>query len=99
MNTLSTPKGLTALYVSRKTTFFPPQSTVTSRRVILFSRQLYLTRFNLTDSNGIVPLDLPIRVEAVAMDMSAPYVTSIREHLPGGEKKIVFDKFHSGIRE
>ena len=33
-------------------------------------------------------------IEAVAMDMWDPYVASVREHLPGAEKKIVFDKFH-----
>jgi len=33
-------------------------------------------------------------IEAVAMDMWDPYVASVRQHLPGAEKKIVFDKFH-----
>ncbi len=33
-------------------------------------------------------------IEAVAMDMWDPYVNSVREHLPGAEGKIVFDKFH-----
>jgi transposase len=33
-------------------------------------------------------------IEAVAMDMWDPYVSSVREHLPGAEGKIVFDKFH-----
>jgi transposase len=33
-------------------------------------------------------------LEAVAMDMWDPYVASVREHVPGAEKKIVFDKFH-----
>jgi transposase len=33
-------------------------------------------------------------VEAVAMDMWQPYINSTREHLPGAEEKIVFDKFH-----
>ena len=33
-------------------------------------------------------------IEAVAMDMWDPYVNSVREHLPGTNKKIVFDKFH-----
>jgi hypothetical protein len=33
-------------------------------------------------------------IEAVAMDMWDPYVASVREHVPGAEKKIVFDKFH-----
>jgi transposase len=33
-------------------------------------------------------------IEAVAMDMWDPYVTSTRNHLPEAEKKIVFDKFH-----
>jgi transposase len=33
-------------------------------------------------------------VEAVAMDMWEPYIQSTREHLPGADEKIVFDKFH-----
>jgi len=33
-------------------------------------------------------------IEAVAMDMWDPYVSSLREHLPGAQGKIVFDKFH-----
>lgn len=33
-------------------------------------------------------------IEAVAMDMWDPYVASVRQHVPGAEKKIVFDKFH-----
>jgi transposase len=33
-------------------------------------------------------------IAAVAMDMWDPYVASVRDHLPGGEDKIVFDKFH-----
>src|SRR6266404_337668 len=33
-------------------------------------------------------------IEAVAMDMWDPYVTSVREHVADADKKIVFDKFH-----
>ena len=33
-------------------------------------------------------------IEAVAMDMWNPYIASVREHLPGADGKIVFDKFH-----
>ena len=33
-------------------------------------------------------------IEAVAMDMWDPYVKSVSEHLPEGERKIVYDKFH-----
>ncbi|HEY3964201.1 MAG TPA: ISL3 family transposase [Planctomycetaceae bacterium] len=33
-------------------------------------------------------------VDLVAMDMHQPYVNSVEEHLPNGDKKIVFDKFH-----
>ena len=33
-------------------------------------------------------------IEAVAMDMWDPYVASVREHVPGADGKIVFDKFH-----
>lgn len=33
-------------------------------------------------------------IEVVAMDMWDPYVTSVRENLPGADAKIVFDKFH-----
>ncbi len=34
------------------------------------------------------------RVEMVAMDMWAAYITSTSKHLPMAEEKIVFDKFH-----
>jgi transposase len=33
-------------------------------------------------------------IEAVAMDMWDPYLTSVREHVPEADRKIVFDKFH-----
>jgi len=33
-------------------------------------------------------------LEAVAMDMWAPYIRSTREHVPEADQKIVFDKFH-----
>jgi len=33
-------------------------------------------------------------IEAVAMDMWDPYLTSVREHVPEADGKIVFDKFH-----
>jgi transposase len=33
-------------------------------------------------------------VRAVAMDMWAPYVNSVQQHVPEGGQKIVFDKFH-----
>ena len=33
-------------------------------------------------------------IEAVAMDMWDPYISSVREHVPGADGKIVFDKFH-----
>jgi transposase len=33
-------------------------------------------------------------IRAVAVDMWDPYVASLREHLPGADEKIVFDKFH-----
>lgn len=34
------------------------------------------------------------RLEAVAMDMWAPYIRSTKAHVPDAEAKIVFDKFH-----
>jgi len=33
-------------------------------------------------------------IEAIAMDMWDPYITSVREHVPDADGKIVFDKFH-----
>jgi transposase len=33
-------------------------------------------------------------IRAVAMDMHAPYVAATRDHLPDGEARIVFDRFH-----
>lgn len=33
-------------------------------------------------------------IEAVAMDMHTPYVTATQQHLPDGDGKIVFDRFH-----
>ncbi|NVB39823.1 ISL3 family transposase [Pseudenhygromyxa sp. WMMC2535] len=33
-------------------------------------------------------------VELVAMDMHGPYIAAVREAVPGGDGKIVFDKFH-----
>jgi len=33
-------------------------------------------------------------IEAIAMDMWAPYVNSCRDYVPGAEQKIVFDRFH-----
>lgn len=34
------------------------------------------------------------RVIAVAMDMWDPYIAAVRKSVPGGEEKIVFDRFH-----
>lgn len=33
-------------------------------------------------------------IEAIAMDMCAAYVRSAKEHVPGAETKIAFDRFH-----
>jgi transposase len=33
-------------------------------------------------------------IEAVAMDMWDPFIASTREHVPQGENKIVFDRYH-----
>jgi transposase len=33
-------------------------------------------------------------IESVAMDMCAAYVRSAREHVPGADEKIAFDRFH-----
>lgn len=33
-------------------------------------------------------------IETVAMDMWEPYVQSVREHVPEGEGRIVYDRFH-----
>lgn len=33
-------------------------------------------------------------VEVVSMDMWQPYIQSTREHIPGADEKICFDKFH-----
>jgi transposase len=33
-------------------------------------------------------------IQAVAMDMCDAYESSVRKHLPNGQQKIVFDKFH-----
>ncbi len=35
-----------------------------------------------------------VSLKAVAMDMWEPYIAATREGLPGGEAKIVFDRFH-----
>ena len=35
-----------------------------------------------------------VGIEAVAMDMWDPYIASTHAHLPDGERKIVFDRFH-----
>jgi transposase len=34
------------------------------------------------------------QIRAVAMDMWEPYISSVCEHLPDAEQKIVFDRFH-----
>ena len=34
------------------------------------------------------------QVQAVAMDMAKPYIAGIKEFLPGGADKIVFDRYH-----
>ena len=45
----------------------------------------YFTGLTETQREGIA---------AVAMDMWAPYVESVRTHVPDGASKIVFDRFH-----
>jgi transposase len=34
------------------------------------------------------------RIEAIATDIWDPYLASIREHVPGSEDKLVFDRYH-----
>ena len=41
-----------------------------------------------------VPPDQLARIEAIAMDMWEPYVQSVLAHVPNGQMKIVFDKYH-----
>ena len=41
-----------------------------------------------------LPREHLLAVEAVAMDMCAPYIQSTLLHLPAADEKIVFDKFH-----
>jgi transposase len=41
-----------------------------------------------------LPPDQLTRIEAVAMDMWEPYVSSVRAHLDHPDDKIVFDRFH-----
>lgn len=49
------------------------------------SLQAYLQSFPLKERR---------RVKAVAMDMWDPYIAAVREALPKGEGKIVFDRYH-----
>ena len=39
-------------------------------------------------------LEQRIAIEGVALDMWDPFIGSIREHVPGAEEKLVFDRFH-----
>ena len=41
-----------------------------------------------------LPREHLLAVEAVAMDMCAPYIQSTLLHVPAADEKIVFDKFH-----
>lgn len=34
------------------------------------------------------------QIESVAMDMCSAYIRSVREHVPGADQKIAFDRFH-----
>jgi len=34
-----------------------------------------------------------VRLESVALDMWAPYISATREHVPDADRRIVFDKF------
>lgn len=34
------------------------------------------------------------RVEVVTMDMHAPYIAAVAEHIPDGRRRIAFDKYH-----
>lgn len=41
-----------------------------------------------------LPAEELARIEAVSMDMWAPYIKSVREHVPNADEKIAFDRFH-----
>ncbi len=43
---------------------------------------------------GTLSLEQRAAIEAVAPDMWDPFLTSIKEHLPGAKEKLVFDRFH-----
>ena len=61
-------------------------------------RVLFLNDDRTTDSlDAFWPTCTPEQlasIEAVAMDMWDPYVQSVSTHVPEGDGKIVFDKFH-----
>ncbi|MEQ1735634.1 MAG: ISL3 family transposase [Rhodoglobus sp.] len=42
---------------------------------------------------GLAPEHLAA-IESIAMDMWGPFIASVKEHVPGAESKIAFDKFH-----
>ena len=62
------------------------------------SRVLFVNEDRKADSlDAFWPTCTPAQrdsITAVAMDMWEPYVQSVTSHVPGGEDKIVFDKFH-----
>ncbi|MEZ4449724.1 MAG: transposase [Nannocystaceae bacterium] len=45
----------------------------------------FLKAFSLTERAA---------VEVVVMDMHAPYMNAVSENIPGGDRKIAFDKYH-----
>jgi transposase len=62
------------------------------------SRVLFVNEDRKAESlDAFWPTCTPVQrasIVAVAMDMWEPYIQSVSTHVPGGQAKIVFDKFH-----
>jgi transposase len=72
--------------------YFTLVTDLTGKRVLHVSE--HRTQSSLDTFWGMLTSEQRQGIEAIAMDMWDPYVRSVCEHVPGGEKKIVFDKFH-----
>lgn len=78
--------------------FLKGHSYVTLANNLERSRVLYVAEGRKQSSlDGFWPTlsaEQMASIEAVAMDMWAPYMALVQAYLPGAESKIAFDKFH-----
>src|SRR5947209_7733109 len=96
---LASPSGQPHPRVVRPRTRLRWSATTAEEAETMRDRELYATILGVTAPWTVDRVDLDVAaqrtaLEAIAMDMWAPYVQATRAQVPDADAKIVFDRFH-----